>query len=281
MQYIKLIYYILTHGSLSSINRNYALKKADTIKGLKIDRKSVSRGNFFSGSTILRSIYINFSYIKTCWTYTPKYFALDNSNFAYLRIPKCASTSLLEQFIKSKNHELRTQTMTDDQIDVLSEDFSQENIDHLQIFTIARSPFRRLVSLYVKVFYPSNNFFVYQNYLFGIIKLDFTFHEFVKVISVIPHKLMEQHIRPQYLFYPNKKLKTFKLETQKLELKKFLAQYDITLSQKNKSIDYDYREFYNSEILELVADIYKKDIEILEYQEELKLLRQYCKNKRN
>lgn len=204
-------------------------------------------------------------------------------NVAYVRNPKAASTSFLSVMLEKLYPALSKANPSAEQINFLTD----LNLHHLimpaekeAIFFIAvRNPFDRLVSVYRDFFERPSAHFIYDDYLFGILKKNISFPEFVDTILLIPDYLKDQHLKPQtdfLKFYKrrNVAVKILRLEDQD-DLDGFLLQYNFKLSKINKNpLPVDYRQYYDSSTLEKVSQIYARDIHMLGYSQEYEALRE-------
>jgi hypothetical protein len=201
--------------------------------------------------------------------------AHDNS-LAYVRIPRAASTSLLYAMLTAHYPLLANFSLTAEQINFLADANLEVNMPDRKAayFTVVRNPFSRLVSVYRQFFERPSASFLYEDYLFGILKKEISFGEFVRTVATIPPALMDQHIRPQYRFlsfYDKNKIDVniLKLEEQD-RLRHFLAGHRLQMHGLNRSDQvYDYRDYYDGGLLEVVRKIYSEDFTRLGYSEDL------------
>jgi hypothetical protein len=140
------------------------------------------------------------------------------------------------------------------------------------------------VSVYRDFFERKTSHFIYEDYLFGIFNSNLTFHEFVKRLSLIPHHLKDQHLRPQYLFVEYYQDKSVELKIIKLEdsdqIHQFASDHDLKISIMNKSPEsYDYRTYYDAQTMDIAYRIYKNDVVRFHYESEYNDLRTFVNNK--
>jgi len=177
---------------------------------------------------------------------------------------------------------LKQKTITEKQINFLTDvNLQRERAESSVTFTIVRNPFSRLVSVY-RDFFENKTNFIYRDYLFGILRQNISFSEFVDRIVNIPDRLKDQHIRPQHTFlkYYEKhmiNIKVLKLEDPE-ELNQFLSQHGMQLPHLNKSREhYDYLSYYDADTLDKTRELYKVDIERFGYQSILLELQNHLK----
>ena len=209
---------------------------------------------------------------------------LSTQNLSYIRIPKAANTSLSYAMLSKKYPGLKEKKPNEFQINFLADvnllPAMKAKTD--TIFTVVRNPFARLVSVYRDFFETNHTPFIYSTYLFGILKQEISFSEFVSRISRIPDRLKDQHFKPQHCFFKPYEDRGFAIESFKLEetanLENFLKKHGIELTHRNKSnAPYDYTRYYNSGLLQQVNTIYQKDIEKFGYQEVYETLKEQLK----
>lgn len=193
----------------------------------------------------------------------------------YIRIPKSGNTSISSEMLRQFIPEIKSENFTSTQINLLTDAWLQHDLSVLQEFTgftVVRNPLHRLVSVYHDIFEQDRSeIFIYQNYLGGILTKDLSFKEFVKRIVNIPDRLKDQHFKPQHLFLDayfeqNLKPTVFKLEQPEI-LIDFLKPYGLNLVHLNKTSDYHYPDYYDSETLELAIKMYTLDFKMFDYEQ--------------
>lgn len=157
--------------------------------------------------------------------------------------------------------------------------------DYFQ-FAFVRNPFSRLLSTYIDkvkykkvehpiAFYDQFTGLCFKDFLKKLCQLDLN-----KVRSDCnTYNLIDKHVAPQNLIIPSEKLSFIgKLECFETDLKfvcdKLKLDYNFDYVVKtesnpkklNQTNHGDYREYYDDESIQLIADAYKKDIEQFKYE---------------
>lgn len=205
-------------------------------------------------------------------------------NVSYIRIPKSASTSLSWIMLEVLYPDLKGNMPDAATINFLTDvnirrSVSQEDADDI-FFTVVRNPFARIVSVYRDFVSSTARDHVFEDYLFGILRTDLSFREFVKRVEGIPDLLKDPHLKPQHHFidfYKRKNPNVVILPIEKPdEIKYFLFIYNLEIPHLNASENsYDYREYYDQESFDWVSRIYKQDIRMFGYESQVRALREY------
>ncbi|MCX4327468.1 MAG: sulfotransferase family 2 domain-containing protein [Lachnospiraceae bacterium] len=212
------------------------------------------------------------------------WFMGNHSDIAYLRLAKCACTSIISTLI---NEEPGTSL----------HDFAEKkykiigNIpqnDYIFKFTYVRNPFERLVSCYVDKIEnkEKGNPFKKYNYCMGILNEIQNFDEFVKCIVKIPVSWADRHFKSQYSYiYENgEKLVDYigKVEDLTESYKLIQEKYDLKkIGNMNKSKKKDWKVYYTKETAKLVYEYYKKDILTFGYEQVYYELLEYLNKSTN
>lgn len=116
----------------------------------------------------------------------------------------------------------------------------------------------------------------------GILDREMSFREVMKIVSIIPDSISDGHFKSQYESVKNdRNVDIIKLENIESDFSSLVNKFSLeNLDFINKSKDYDYRDYYDEELIEIVKNRYKNDIEKLGYIEEYKELLVYVKNKK-
>jgi hypothetical protein len=217
------------------------------------------------------------AFIRNSFSTKGGHLSAPEMKLTYIRNPKAASTSLAYLMLKILYPEIVNYHVSAEKINTLMDiNLSRElkpSESSFTCFTVVRNPFARLVSVYRSFFEKASDHFIYDDYLFGILKKDMSFEELVATLQVIPDLLKDQHVKPQHSllqYYWKKKIdiKVFRLESLEA-VNTFLSHYSASLSVLNKAeLPYDYRSYYNVAVLEKVYRIYADDIKYFGYEQE-------------
>jgi len=222
----------------------------------------------------LKAWFVQAAFIKNAMRAKGGHLWVPDLQLACIRIPKAASTALSFMMLKARYPDLKTLPLLPEKINYLADENLQAHsipeISQTKFFAVVRDPFSRIVSVYRAFFENPQPHFLYEDYLFGVMRKDFSFLEFLRVLELIPDRLKDQHLKPQSAildFYRQKKIdvKTLKLE-EPGNIRRFLSAYDLDFDIRNKSeTEYDYRQYYDKEAAEIVHRIYARDIHIFGY----------------
>lgn len=208
---------------------------------------------------------------------------LENKKLVYLVISKTGNSSIKTTFIESN---------VPDNYSIHRKDWHivytlNDDMKNYYKFTFVRNPFDRLVSCYVSKYHEDQKRGMklrFSHYLFGVIKKDKGFDNFVKNVLRIPTFLADDHFIRQYaLVYKNgKSLVDYigKFENMKEDFEAIKQKFKLSdLPHFNKSKKGNWMDYYTLETAKLVYNHYKKDIEIFGYQEEYQTLISYLQEK--
>jgi hypothetical protein len=240
------------------------------------DQQRSPRRRWFFGNNYVKAWSTQAAFAKNALKSKAGHISAPHLNLSYIRIPKAASTALSSAMLHARFPELKKYAMPAEKINFLTDVNLQKDSGFKErkgiFFTVIRNPFSRIVSVYREFFERQSFPFIYEDYLFGILRKNLSFKEFLNVVQLIPDNLKDQHLKPQNLFLKWYQANNISVRILKLEepatLKNFLSRYDLPLESINKSEQaYDYREYYDQEILELVHDLYSEDIFVFGYEE--------------
>lgn len=139
---------------------------------------------------------------------------------------------------------------------------SQQFFDKYFKFAVVRNPWDRLVSEYA---------FRQRR---GEIRSGRTFKSWVSKLGKFKAVDIERHIKPQYDYIHDTSGKLLVDYIGKFENYGFsfnficdrLSMYDCVLPHKNKSVHAHYTEYYDQDTVDLVSEVYAKDIELFKYK---------------
>ena len=225
-------------------------------------------------------------------TYQPRHFILDEEKkVVYLEIPKVANTSIKASILGCQNkdygvvkiHVLATENMV-----------FQLNAEQRKnfVFTFVRNPFERVVSCYEGLYHNDRKklgkeveHLWFDFYLYGYIREDRGFENFVRRIYHIPDRIKDYHFLPQYNIVYDKEGKCMvdyveKLENINEKYPYLQEKYGLgKLPHLNQSDKKPWMDYYTKDTARMVYQMYKKDIEVFGYRKEYKKLLKYRKKK--
>lgn len=196
-----------------------------------------------------------------------KYSVISDKQLVYLINPKCACSSIKQALneLDSNRHYPNVHILPEV---ILSERKKLDNTEQGYFkFTIVRNPFERIVSFYINKFeraVKTDYRFEYEDYLGGVFVSKMTFSEMISVICGIPPYLANNHFRSQSdLIDSTGHVLDFigRLENIDTDWQMLQEQFDLlSLPMANTTPPYDYRDYYDLTILELVNNYYQEDI---------------------
>lgn len=220
----------------------------------------------------------------------PKYMVLPEKKIVYLEMPKVANCSIKASMLKEK---------FEDDYSVQNESLKYtvhkltKRYDNYYKFTFVRNPFERVVSCYESKYHKDRRMvgkivkeLEYEYYLFGYIRKDRGFSNFLCRIALIPNAYKDHHFKPQYnIVYDKHGRKRVdyigKYENLGQEYQKISQKFDLDdLAVYNKTDRKDYMDYYNMFTVYLAYFIYRKDIKYFGYEKEYKELLNYVKGKK-
>jgi hypothetical protein len=296
-QPFSLLYMIFRFGRLRHSGRDFNRERSVDLQSLST---FVPSKNWFSQLTgfpvtkkflmknaYLRTLITQFAFLKNSVTPHGGHLHAPFLGVSYIRIPKSASTSLSGLMLQAIYPDLNNKQLTSKQINYLTDVNLRKSVgaeDHADIFfTVVRNPFARIISVYRDFFGDRANDHIYEDYLFGILPKNLTFHDFVKRVEGIPDMLKDPHLRPQHYFvdfYKRKNPNIVVLQLEKPdEIKSFLFIYNLEIPHLNASEKaYDYTQYYDLESFELVSRMYKQDLKMFGYEQENRSLLNFIKS---
>lgn len=230
---------------------------------------------------MFRRIYAETAYLKESLLFKGNHLSSTHAALSYIRIPRSGSTAVSKALLERQFPELGSRALSASQINFLTDVHLRSTIcsdDRKNLFfTVVRDPFARIASVYNQFFVRDDKPFLYEDYLFGILKRNLSFPDFVKTVMHIPDALKDQHLKPQHRFlqyYDENKIDVTVLKLEHPEMmRKFFLEHGIWLEHVKNP--YDYRELYDAETLQNVYSIYKSDVSRFGYHDIFQDLTRY------
>lgn len=221
----------------------------------------------------------------------PKVWYIEEGRWAYLMIPKIASTSIARSLTKYlldlDGVERSLEQITKDEVKVKSEIYSSHMHqrqtaglgDDVFKFAFVRNPFDRLYSCYKDKIVNAagktgSNILWSHGYT-----LDMSFDDFVRLTHRIPDRNINRHLRSQqfYLTYEGRNLfdHAAKMENMGEEwelLMKRLSLPPLQHMNKSRVSEDSYANHYTKETATLAYERYRWDVETLGYADEIRAL---------
>ena len=247
-------------------------------------RKEITLKTLLINSSVGYSLLANLSYLKNAESMNKMYFVSDSHQVVYIRILKCASTSMLREFLPLIDSRLNGPHFSDEQLDVLGFYYKKKVVlksqNSYKKFALVRDPFQRIVSVYLDLFDPAATTFTYAAYWFGVLRANMTFKEFIRTIDQIPTSLLGPHLIPQSYILRKasfvEDIMVFRIDKDAEALREFLQNYGLSLPHLNKHpVNYDYRSYYDAETLSMVGQLYSGDVKLFGYEEDYQLLQRF------
>ena len=284
---LKLLLHIVQSGKLRHTGFDFTERRSRSLEGLKaflppgfVHKKSGSRFRH----PVLRKFVAEAAYLKSCLDLRGNHLSLSAPALSYVRIPRSASTALCKAILEHQFPALKAQALSSQQINHLADVHSHHILTGEDkgnnFFTVVRDPFARIVSVYRQFFESAHLPFLYDDYMFGILKKQMSFKDFIRVVKDIPDFLKDQHLKPQHRFLSYYEKANTNVHIMKVEqadtVSAYLEKYGLKFEAFNRDPEpYDYREYYDQEILEIVSEIYQKDISQFGYAGSYDELRSY------
>lgn len=214
-----------------------------------------------------------------------QYLVLEKKKAIYLSIPKVACSSIRRTFIDydveddGSIHKVRFEYI--DKIDDKFKDYYK--------FSFTRNPFDRIVSCYESKYHKDKKFrnnrkLYFDSYLFGAIKEDKGFSNFVNRVCAIPRTFADMHFQSQYfLLYKNNKYKfdyigKFENLDKDFQVVKTALGLE-ALPHFNKSDKSNWMDYYTLKTARKIYKKFKIDFIHLGYEDEYYKLVEYIKSK--
>lgn len=147
---------------------------------------------------------------------------------------------------------------------LLFNSLTEENLDSLFKFTIVRNPWDRVVSAFMYLQQKSKDYSVDNN---------IEFNKFIKEILCLYGTNYNKHFGVQYknVYYNDKCIVDYiaKLETINNDWINISKKIDIKENVPiigNSKRQLDYKKYYNQISIDIISELYKKDIELFNYK---------------
>jgi len=218
---------------------------------------------------------------------TRNYMVVHSKGLVYLINPKVACSSI-QASINSASTSLTDDGVAAHRAGTFVKELSGIEKKYYK-FTIVRNPFQRLVSCYENKYHNDKEYSgkkekYYDYYLFGILKKDRGFADFVKRVCVIPNKFADRHFCSQYdlIYRDGICLVDFigKFERIEEDYKIISDKFSLPpLPHFNQSGKNNWMDYYTIDLAHTVFRKYEKDIKHFQYVNEYRKLIKYLKNK--
>ena len=287
MKLLRFLLYLFRQGTLHTPPVDFQTEREKALAGAGIfspeTEKRGALNSWLMRNPVAYMVAANLAYLKNSFTMNNMYFICDEHRLIYVRILKCASTSMLKVFLPLLDGKLKNGDLSPQLVDSLEPYFRHQVLSISQSsytkFALVRNPFQRLVSSYLDIFDPESERFTYAAYWFGILRRDMSFKAFVATIEKIPGQLLGPHFSPQasIIGIPEKNdTLIFRIDRDMASLDTFLDQYGLSLPQVNKHpAAYDYRSYYDKQTFDIVRNLYRRDIKAFGYEAESTALGEY------
>lgn len=223
--------------------------------------------------------------------YGRDFYIVDALRLVYLSIPKAACTAIKLAFAKALGFDFAPGENIEMAVHHHPQwRWAQSKLPEAQRsydrFTFVRNPFDRLVSCYrqkiIAAPTSTGQAPLFRNYFFAM-PANISFADFAQRVSKIPDAVADSHFKSQYALLHRKgelqvdyvgKFERFDQDWQplaeKYQLDPLLAQANVS---KNKpGCHSDYRLYYTEDLVQLVYERYRKDVETFGYQAEVEQL---------
>ncbi|OEH92145.1 sulfotransferase family 2 domain-containing protein [Bacillus solimangrovi] len=217
-----------------------------------------------------------------------EYIIVPNKSIIYLNNSKVACSSIKSTFI---DESIPDDYSIHNKIKNLRREYYTEEESNYFKFTFVRNPFDRLVSCYESKYRKDKKMgkqkLHFDEYLFGYIKKDNGFEDFVRKVVKLPDHLADRHFQSQYNLIYDRKGKSRvdfigKYENLTEDFKDIKDQYNLRdLPHFNNTGKRNWMDYYNIDTARMVRKKYANEIEKFGYEEEYNILIEYLNKKEN
>ena len=197
---------------------------------------------------------------------SPDYIILDEKEVVFASVAKSACSSIKTSIYGSPPEGIQIHQHTSH---LSHRRIPQKKTSYFS-FAIVRDPYERLASCYRAKFNKvDESKFMFSNYLFGFLKNDDSFEEFVRKVSKIPDILCDRHYKAQNkIVFASGKMMDFigKFENLPSDFEEIRERYDFAeLPMLNKSSGRTASDLFSDETRALASKRYEKDFELFGY----------------
>lgn len=277
---MRLIKHIFTHGKFYYSGWDFEERRIKMLGdltefcppgSLKRSRKAWLLRNRYLRAWISEAAY----WVKS-FRHDGGHLALNKHRLWYIRIPRVASTALSRAILLEEFPGLKSVSASAEHINLLTDAYLQRTVmgylKTTRVLTVVRNPYARIVSVYREFFEGNKEFFIYEDYLFGILRKNMSFEKFVETLQLIPDHLKDQHLRPQHAFLKYYERHNIPIKVIKLEapgrVSEALKEMGLCFEPFNRREEpYDYRIYYTPRTRNLVHLIYREDFRRFDYDQ--------------
>lgn len=191
-------------------------------------------------------------------------YEINDKTILFVHIPKTGGTSISKELDKyrSINDEIRGHLTYKECIDGINQDLT---------FSVVRNPWDWRCSWFFYVKDKPKESGCME--IYKIIK-DMSFDDHIRWMynnKDLVYKLKDIFIKPQYDYLRGGEITVLKLENIKDDFKNLMQRVGLNIelnmhANRSKNNEKNYKDLYNEETIKMVAELYKKDIEVFNYE---------------